>query len=53
MDTTRLRQVRKAYPHLQGVPARTTRHNRRAWVASIRALGNKWKWVQMVEKVPA
>lgn len=53
MNTTRLRQVRKAFPLLPGVPACTIRHNRRAWVRSVRALGNKWKWVQMIEKAPA
>ena len=50
MNTTRLRQVRKAFPQLPGVPACTTRHNRRAWVRSVRGLGNKWKWIDMVEK---
>ena len=53
MNTTRLRQVRKAFPQLPGVPACTTRHNRRAWVRSVRGLGNKWKWIDMVEKQEA
>lgn len=50
MNTTRLRQVRKAYPMLPNIPTCTTRHNRRAWVRSVRVLGNKWKWIDMVEK---
>jgi hypothetical protein len=50
MNTTRLRQVRKAFPQLPGVPACTTRHNRRAWVRSVRGLGNKWLLAEPVTK---
>lgn len=42
MKTEALKKVRVLYPTLPGVPATITRHNRRAWVRSIRALGPRW-----------
>ncbi|TFI06723.1 hypothetical protein E4P35_14330 [Thiopseudomonas sp. 4R-3cl] len=42
MNTTQLQRVRRAHPALPGVPVSTTRHNRRAWVRSVRMLGDKW-----------
>jgi hypothetical protein len=53
MNTTRLRQVRRAFPHLPGVPASTTRHNRRAWVRVVRQLGDKWVYVRFYQKQEA
>ncbi len=50
MNTIRLRQVRKAYPHIPNVPARTIRHNRREWIRSIRELGDKWLLAMPIEK---
>ena len=32
------------------VPAHTQRHNMRAWVRSVRILGDKWLMVRMVER---
>lgn len=53
MNTTRLRQVRKAFPMLPNIPTCTTRHNRRAWVRSVRGLGNKWLLAEPVTKQEA
>lgn len=32
----------RAYPYTRSVPRSTTRHNRRAWLKSLRFLGDKW-----------
>ncbi len=53
MNTSRLRQVRRAFPHLPSVPASTIRHNRRAWVRSVRELGDKWLLSAPVQKQEA
>jgi hypothetical protein len=53
MNTTRLRQVRRAFPHIPSVPASTIRHNRRAWIRSIRELGDKWLLAAPVQKQEA
>jgi hypothetical protein len=50
MNATRLRQVRRAFPHIPSVPASTIRHNRRAWIRSIRELGDKWLLAEPVAK---
>jgi len=39
--TTKLRLVRQLFLH-PDVPVSTARHNMRAWVRSIRQLGNRW-----------
>lgn len=41
MNSTMLRLARKNFCHA-GVPAQTQRHNMRAWVRSLRFLGDKW-----------
>lgn len=41
MNTVMLKRVRRAYPS-HCAPANVVRHNRRAWVRSIRYLGPKW-----------
>jgi len=50
MEITRLKQVRRAFPHLPGVPASTTRYNRRAWVRVIRQLGDKWVYIKLLQQ---
>lgn len=50
MNTTRLRQVRNAFPHQPSVPTSTVRHNRLAWVRAVRALGNRWLLAEPVAK---
>ena len=50
MNTSRLRQVRRAFPHQPNVPASTVRHNRRAWVRAVRGLGDKWLLAEPVAK---
>lgn len=42
MKTSMLKRVRKNYPHSDMTPPHIVRHNRRAWVRSIRFLGSKW-----------
>lgn len=41
MNTTYLTRARKLFA-LPYVPTHTQRHNIRAWVASVRYLGDKW-----------
>jgi len=53
MEITRLKQVRRAFPHLPGVPASTTRYNRRTWVRAVRHLGDKWLLAEPVAKQEA
>ncbi len=53
MNTTRLRQVRNAFPSQPSVPTSTVRHNRRAWVRAVRALGNRWLLAEPVAKQEA
>ena len=55
MNTARLRQARRLF-NVPGVPAHTARHNARAWVRSVRHLGDKWvltKIIAHVEPRPA
>lgn len=41
MNTRLLVRVRRAFPYTD-VPRHITRHNRRAWVRSVRHLGGRW-----------
>lgn len=41
MNTHRLTQARRLFV-IPDVPASTARHNMRAWVRSVRQLGNRW-----------
>jgi hypothetical protein len=41
MNTIALRHVRKLY-NSPTAPVETNRHNQRAWVRSVRQLGDKW-----------
>ena len=41
MNVTHLRRVRQMF-NVAGVPRSTCRHNQRAWVRSVRLLGNQW-----------
>lgn len=42
MNTAMLSRVRRLHPYTETAPAHTVRHNRRAWVRSVRGLGDKW-----------
>lgn len=49
MKTSMLRRVRKHFPD-GSAPRRVVRHNRRAWVRSIRFLGERWLLAQPVQR---
>ena len=49
MNTQRLRQVRELFD-IEGVPRHVVRHNMRAWVQSVRHLGDRWLLAKPVEK---
>ncbi len=49
MKTNRLSQARRLFKH-PDVPASTARHNIRAWVRSLRHLGDKWLFAQPVRR---
>lgn len=51
MNTKMLRVARQNYcrPY---IPAHIQRHNIRAWVRSIRILGDKWVYARYVKLVP-
>lgn len=42
MKTSMLSRVRRLYPVTDTTPASAVRHNRRAWVRSVRMLGSRW-----------
>lgn len=49
MNTQRLRQVRQLFAN-QDAPRSVVRHNMRAWVQSVRHLGDRWLLATPVEK---
>lgn len=49
MNTTLLRRVRRHFSS-DLVPMHVNRANRRAWVRSVRLLGNRWLLAQPVER---
>ncbi len=44
MNTIHLRRVRRLFVH-DMAPRHVQRHNMRAWVRSVRYLGDKWKGI--------
>lgn len=42
MNTAMLSRVRRLHPYTETAQPHTVRHNQRAWVRSIRILGDKW-----------
>lgn len=42
MNTHMLVRVRRLFPLTWSTPPSAVRHNRRAWVRSVRLLGEKW-----------
>lgn len=51
MNTRMLERVRRLHPYTITADARTVRHNRRAWVRSIRFLGDKWVLAKFIPYV--
>lgn len=49
MNTEALKKVRKLF-NVDYVPAHQNRHNQRAWVRSIRILGDRWLLSKQVER---
>lgn len=49
MNTVLLRLARKNFCHAMA-PTTTQRHNIRAWVRSLRLLGDKWLLAQHINK---
>lgn len=49
MNTTMLRLARKNFCH-DMAPINTQRHNIRAWVRSLRILGDKWLLARYINK---
>jgi len=49
MKTNMLKRARKLF-RVATVPTHTQRHNMRAWVRSVRQLGDKWIMLDMVER---
>jgi hypothetical protein len=52
MNTHYLRRARRLFDH-EGVPRHVVRHNMRAWVRSVRHLGNSWLLANPVERKAA
>ena len=50
MKTTALRHVRKIF-NVDYVPTSVNRHNQRAWVKSVRYLGDKWLLAVPIKRV--
>ena len=50
MNTSQLKLARKLWC-VEGVPSRTQRHNIRAWVRSVRRLGDNWISLRRVERL--
>lgn len=48
MNTRMLSRVRRLHPYTFTADTQTVRHNRRAWVRSIRMLGDKWVLAKFV-----
>lgn len=49
MNTQALKTVRRLF-NVDYVPKSQNRHNQRAWVRSVRILGDRWLLSQKVEK---
>lgn len=49
MNTKALRHVRKMFAH-DAAPAAIQRHNMRAWVRSVRLLGDRWLLAKSVRR---
>ena len=49
MNTEALKKVRKLFS-VDYVPKEQNRHNQRAWVRSVRSLGDKWLLSKQVER---
>ena len=49
MNTSMLRRVRRHFAHSMA-PAHVQRHNMRAWVRSVRMLGDKWLLAKPIER---
>lgn len=49
MNTLALKTVRRLF-NVDYVPKEQNRHNQRAWVRSVRILGDRWLLSQKVEK---
>jgi len=49
MNTQALKKVRKLF-NVDYIPVHQNRHNQRAWVRSVRSLGEKWLLSKQVEK---
>lgn len=49
MNTNVLTHVRRAYNN-PDVPRQTNRHNQRAWVRSVRFLGDRWLLAKPIER---
>lgn len=49
MNTQALKTVRRLF-NVDYVPKEQNRHNQRAWVRSVRILGDRWLLSQKVEK---
>ena len=52
MKTHMLTRARRLFVH-DGVSPSTARHNMRAWVRSIRALGDRWVYARYVGRTTA
>ncbi len=52
MKTEHLRRVRRLFC-VPGVPESVARHNCRAWVASVRLLGRRWRFIDHVPRQEA
>lgn len=49
MNTVMLRRARRHFQHAMA-PVSVQRHNMRAWVRSIRLLGDKWLYAKPMER---
>lgn len=50
MNTRMLERVRRLHPYTFTANPQTVRHNRRAWVRSVRQLGDKWVLAKFVPR---
>ena len=50
MNIRMLERVRRLHPYTFTANERTVRHNRRAWVRSVRQLGDKWVLAKFVPR---
>ena len=52
MNTEQLRRVRRLFCS-HGAPENVARHNCRAWVRSVRELGPKWRFIDLLQRQEA